>query len=299
VGEATGTEISLRVACFSKRLRHQLPITASTFCFDGMGENRLNRRSPVYNFRVSAKMEILLGTPDCVKRTLHSILGLSCLLAVANIAAASTINVSTGQDGLGNIWGSGNQIDTHWTVTGADSETGTNPARTVFPDNADYCNTSHGCAPAWVANDSLSDWIAFNPNATANGTGTYTTTFDLSGANLSTASLSGFWTIDDQGTLTLNGHLIATLPPPSQPWTVLTPFSVSTGSSDFVAGINTLTIQITAADNFEEGARLNGTVSFSANTVPEPSSILLFASGALALAGTRLRRWKTAQSARQ
>ena len=233
-----------------------------------------------------------------MKGTLYSIVGLSSLLAVANIAAASTINVSTGQDGLGNIWGSGNQIDAHWTVTGADFETGTNPARTVFPDNVDYCTPPNGCSPAWVANDSLSDWIAFNPNATANGTGTYITTFDLSGANLSAVSLSGFWTIDDQGTLTLNGHMIASLPPPSQPWTVLNPFSVSTGSSDFVAGINTLTMQITASDNFEEGARLNGTVSFSANTVPEPSSILLFASGALALAGA-LRRWKTAQSARQ
>jgi PEP-CTERM motif len=231
-------------------------------------------------------------------RTLHSILGLSSLLAVANIAAASTINVSTGQDGSGNIWGSGNQIDAHWTVTGANSETGTNPARTVFPDNVDYCNPAHGCAPAWVANDSLSDWIAFNPNATANGTGTYTTTFDLSGAVLSTVSLSGFWTIDDQGTLTLNGHQIASLPPPSQPWTVLNTFSVSTGSSDFVAGINTLTMQITATDDFEEGGRLNGTVFFSANTVPEPSSILLFASGVLALTGALLRRRQTAQSAR-
>lgn len=233
-----------------------------------------------------------------MKRVLYSILGVLFFLAVSFTAAASTINVSTGQDGSGNIWGSGNQIDANWTVTGADSETGTNPAKTVFPNNADYCTPSNGCSPAWVANDSSSDWIAFNPNATANGTGTYTTTFNLTGAHLSTVSLSGFWTIDDQGTLTLNGHLIGTLPPPSQPWTVLNSFSVPTGSSDFVDGVNTLTMHITASDNFEEGVRLNGAVSFSGTTVPEPSSLLLFASGAILLVGA-LRRWKTAQSARQ
>jgi hypothetical protein len=232
-----------------------------------------------------------------MKRVLCPLSGVVVFLAVSHIASANTINVSTGQDGSGNIWGSGNQIDANWTVTGADSETGTNPAKTVFPSNVDFCTAANGCAPAWVANDSSSDWITFNPNATANGVGTYTTTFNLTGANLSTVSLSGFWTIDDQGTLTLNGHLLGTLPPPSDPWTVLNSFSVPTGSSDFVAGINTLTMQITASDNFEEGARLNGTVSFTAGTaIPEPSSLVLCVFGAMVLAGA-LRRRKAAESA--
>jgi hypothetical protein len=235
-----------------------------------------------------------------MERVLYSVLGVIFYLAVSHIACANTINVSTGQDTSGNIWGSGNQTDANWTVTGADSETGTSPAKTVFPSNADYCAPANGCAPAWVADNSSSDWIAFNPNATANGDGTYATTFNLNGANLSTASLSGFWTIDDQGTLTLNGNLIGTLPPPSQPWTVLNSFSVPTGSSDFVAGINTLTMHITASDNFEEGVRLNGTVSFtpSASAVPEPSSLLLCASGAMVLVGV-FRRKKVRSSVRQ
>src|ERR1035438_5943669 len=222
-----------------------------------------------------------------MKRVLYSIFGVVFFLPVSQ---AGTINVSTGQNGSGNIWGSGNQIDANWTVTGADSETGTNSAQTVFPNDADFCTPSNSCSPAWVANDSLSDWIAFNPNATANGVGTYTTAFNLTGADLSTASLSGFWTIDDQGTLSLNGNVIGTLPPPGQPWTVLNSFSVPTGSSDFVAGINVLTMQITASDNFEEGVRLNGTVSFTSSAVPEPSSLLLCASGALVLVGALRRR---------
>jgi len=233
-----------------------------------------------------------------MKRVLCSILGVIFLLAVPHVAAATTINVSTGQDSSGNIWTSGNQIDANWTVTGADSETGTNPAQTVFPNNVDFCTFANGCSPAWVANDASSDWIAFNPDATANGDGTYTTTFNLTGANLSTVSLSGFWTIDDQGTLTLNGNVIGTLPPPTAPWTVLNSFSVPTGSSDFIAGINTLTMLITATDNFEEGVRLNGTVSFTSGAaVPEPSSLLLWASGAMVLAGA-VRRRKSARSGR-
>ncbi|MDP9114721.1 MAG: PEP-CTERM sorting domain-containing protein [Acidobacteriota bacterium] len=227
-----------------------------------------------------------------MKRVLCALSGVVAFFAVSHIASANTINVSTGQDGSGNILASGNQTDANWTVTGADSETGTNAAKTVFPSNVDFCTAANSCAPAWVANNSSSDWIAFNPNSTANGAATYTTTFNLTGADLSTASLSGFWSIDDQGTLILNGHVIGTLSSSSQPWTLLNAFSVATGSSDFVAGINTLTMQITSSDNFEEGVRLNGTVSFTpATATPEPSSFLLCVSGAMVLAAA-LRRKK-------
>ena len=66
------------------------------------------------------------------------------------------------------------------------------------------------------------------------------------------------------------------------------PFSGGRGFLN--AGVNTLVMQITPGntDNFEEGARLTGTVGPSSAT-PEPSSLLLLGSGALGLAG-KLRR---------
>jgi len=136
-------------------------------------------------------------------------------------------------------------------------------ASVVTPSDADWSNS-------WVANSSTSAWIAYAPTTCCfNGMGNYSTTFVLNAADLSTVALSGAWTLDDVGSLYLNGHLLGSLGDAS--WGSLHPFSVAAGSSDFVLGTNTLSIDIGFSDSFLEGVNLQG--SLSGYVVPEPSSV--------------------------
>jgi len=128
----------------------------------------------------------------------------------------------------------------------------TGTAKVVTPSDADWSVT-------WVANSAASSWIAYDPNnAHDNGLGTYSTTFTLNSSDLSTASISGTWTLDDSGELVLNGNVIATLG--DGHWGFLFGFpSVPAGSSDFVLGVNTLSLIITDTDQYLEGVNLDAT----------------------------------------
>ena len=95
--------------------------------------------------------------------------------------------------------------------------------------------------------------------------------FDLGGFDLSTVSINGLWGIDDNGVLSLNGHFISsllTLDPngdgglPSN-YTVLHPFSIDAGSRYLQQGLNTLTITMTASNQFQDAVRLEGVVTIS------------------------------------
>ena len=177
---------------------------------------------------------------------------LALTLGVGSQAQAATVNLATGLDGSDNLQTTVGAQDAHWQVTGAINPTS--------PPHAFV--TAQGVGTGWVANGPNSSWI--NANATdlvGNGMLTFTLTFNVT--DPTTASITGGeWTIDDAGTLSLNGHLLSTLSTGS--WTALHPFS--TLPSDFVTGTNTLVMQITATDNFIEGGRLEGQL----NAVPGP-----------------------------
>lgn len=156
----------------------------------------------------------------------------------------------------------------------------TGTASIVTPSDADWYG-------GWIANSSSSSWIAYNPtNCCDNGLGNYSTTFVLTSANISSAALSGSFTVDDSGELLLNGHVIATLGDGS--WGSLHSFTVPNG--DFVVGTNTLTIEITDTDNFLEGVNLAGTLTTGTSTVPEPAAASLLGPALVAL-GLWRRRW--------
>jgi hypothetical protein len=182
------------------------------------------------------------------------------LAALGSPALAGVVNLATGYSG-GVLAASGDQPDDNWTVANAPNYKAAPVAYTVFPNNADS-----GACCGWVANGPGSDWIAADPDTVANGNATYTFTFDLTAAEAASASITGGqWTIDDAGTLTLNGHVLSTLSGGS--WTSLNPFTAA--SSDFVAGRNTLVMQTTNADDFIDAARLQGDVVYA---VPEPAT---------------------------
>src|SRR5262249_37607092 len=129
-----------------------------------------------------------------------------------------------------------------------------------------------GFGGGWIANGPNSSWIAANPDdIVGNGLETFTRTFTVTDPSTA-AIINGAWTIDDGGSLFLNGHLLSTLPldfngPVLTYTTLLNAFT--TAPSDFVIGVNTLTMVTTSTDDFIEGARLEGMLT---NTVGFVSS---------------------------
>jgi hypothetical protein len=198
------------------------------------------------------------------------------VLAVASVAFAGTLNVSTGLDSSNNLITTDGGFDAHWVVQQQNSTL--SPAQVVMSQDADWFG-------GWIPNGPSSNWIARDAFNCCNGPAPYTfhTTFSVSDPSM--ASISGSWTIDDAGILVLNGQTIDSQG--SGNWGSLHPFSAS-GSGWFVTGVNTLAITITSDDNFLEGVRLEGTVVGTSST-PEPSTLLMLFSGFGGLAFVRRR----------
>jgi hypothetical protein len=194
------------------------------------------------------------------------------------IPAFADINLSTGYNSGGTLICSSSATsctgtDANWSVVENNgfNSGATGSGQAVSPDDPDWYG-------GWIGNASgttaASDWIAYDANNCCNnGFGTYTRTFNLTGYDLSTVSISGGWTLDDSGILVLNGKTIGTLGDGN--WGSFTPFSDST-STDFNQGVNTLQIEITDTDTFLEGVNLNGTLTGTqTGVVPEPSNVAI------------------------
>jgi hypothetical protein len=202
------------------------------------------------------------------------------------MARAASIDLATGLDASNNLITTGGTADAHWTVQ--ELAGGTGAAQVVVPSSPDWYGL-------WLNNGPNSDWIARNQDFIQGPPGyTFTRTFDLTGLSLSTVSITGSWGIDDGGTLSLNGHLIASLPGfDTGHFEKLTPFSVAEGSPFLVQGLNTLTITMTDANQDRDAVRLEGTVSGTAAAVPEPASLVLGGTSLLIGLGCWWRRRKS------
>lgn len=227
-----------------------------------------------------------------MRQTFLAIVTVVLVAAGTQLARADTIaNVSTGLDATNTLITTGGTADAHWIVQ--ESAGGTGAAQVVEAPE----NPNNDWYVGWVADGPDSAWIARDASVVDNGPAPYTfsTTFDLSGYDPTTAALSGSWAVDDAGTLMLNGHQLGTLA--SGAWGALTSFSAS--SPDFISGVNTLSITITSGDDFLEGARLQGAVTASPldppPSVPEPGSFALLGTGLLFLAA--LGTWRKRGSA--
>ena len=120
---------------------------------------------------------------------------LVCGLMWASNAFGDSITIfNTGESSGGPALATG-QTDSHYSLISA-------PAGVPL--------TAITTAPnaAWTANTATADWIGtVNGGALSSAVGNYDyqTTFNLTGDNPSTASLSGLWTSDNQGCIFLNG----------------------------------------------------------------------------------------------
>jgi hypothetical protein len=210
-------------------------------------------------------------------------------ISAATASAATIANLATGLNGSGTLQTVGNSVDAHWIYNNSSVTPATGSAKVVAPNNANWGGSS------WVVNGPGSSWIAADPDNPNNGPAPYSFTykFDTTGYLLSSLAITGaMWTIDDAGTLTLNGTLISTLG--NGNWVALSPFAVP--NSAFLNGINTLTITIAATDQFLEGVRLEVLVT-GTSIVPEPSTFLLIIPGLMLLSVRHKLRPQTKREA--
>ncbi|UXH78513.1 PEP-CTERM sorting domain-containing protein [Roseateles amylovorans] len=213
-------------------------------------------------------------------------------LLISGVAAAGTI-AGLVNTGAGLAAGS---TDTHYTysVSGGDY-TGLSGSGVVSNSNVDPF-------PSWLANTASSSWLiptadqSINYSSSESSTFTWSLNFDLTGYDLSSASITGRWASDNSGVLLLNGTVISTiLGNGYNTWT-----NFSGINSALTTGKNTLSFVVTD----DASATYNYTglrVEFASATanlgtplvtpaVPEPESYAMMLAGLAALGFLARRR---------
>lgn len=196
------------------------------------------------------------------------------LLAQAPLAAAIIPGLfNTGTDASNIALAGGNGVaDPHYTILSSTSPGfAGQPARTYFNG-------------AYVANDANSRWISLSGTGNpGSNTTVYRLSFDLTGLNAATASLSGRAGTDNAGFVTLNGGGSQLI----NGFGTLVSFSFASG---FVAGVNNLdfTVRDFGPPTALRVDDLAGTADVAA-TVPEPTSWAMMIAG-FGLVGAASRR---------
>lgn len=188
---------------------------------------------------------------------------------------------STGVDDSGNLLSAG-QTDPNWIISS--SPIGAAPA--LVTANLDK---------NWVADTVSSQWI--NANGIGHGPAPsglyiYTLTFSLNELDPSTAQITGEWASDNSSEIFLNGIDTGFLNS-DQGFRAFGQFSIT---NDFVAGENELQFDVTQDPDAPggdgvgnpEGLQVN-ILSATAQSVPEPATLSLFALSLLGLYINRKR----------
>lgn len=206
---------------------------------------------------------------------MKNFLRISALLALAALpVAAATIDIHSTGDGTEGL------ADPYWTLSGGTA----------------YVTIDATLPVNWLDNDAFSRWISPQTGyptggpRDAAGLYTYSTTFDLTGLDASTAFLAFNIASDNVVTdILLNGV--------SQGLTHvgLSAFeALFISSGDFVGGINTLEFVVANNNLSPSGLRVEFTEATAdeLSAVPEPSSITLIGFGTLLLFSRRFRTRK-------
>jgi hypothetical protein len=159
---------------------------------------------------------------------------------------------------------------------------------------------NEGTGGIWTAPGAHSSWVAQKPDdcpgcghVEPNGIYTFTSTFNLTDPTHDKGEISVM--ADDTTDVWLNGHLIQAFSTGTnhtcqdlQP-NCLTPLGVVLPSSDFAAGVNTLTFDVHQTRLHGEGVDFTGEIT-STPPIPEPGTLLLLGTGLIGAAGGIFRR---------
>ncbi len=208
----------------------------------------------------------------------YMILGAAAAVALAGVPASAAVTIqlyNTGTDAAGNALADIGATDTHYQIFASDH------AEYVGNQAVTYRNGG------WLANDGDSAWISLSSNGTpVNGTTTYRLTFDLTGLDHNSATISGDWGVDNNGWIFLNGSDTGFFLDGTQ-YSSFQALHAFTLSSGFIAGLNTLDF-VVEDEGVVTGLRVDNLIG-SANAIPEPASWALMVGG-FAMLGLALRR---------
>lgn len=148
----------------------------------------------------------------------------------------------------------------------------------------------------YFSGSNLSRWIVANNPTGGGGAGdnsppgdyVFRTTFDLTGFDFSSASITGGWAVDNLGLDILVNGVSMGFTSPQNFTSSFTQFTINSG---FVAGMNTLDFKVrnglgTSGNPVALRVEMRGT----ANAVPEPTSLALVLLAGLAAVGVSRRR---------
>jgi len=204
----------------------------------------------------------------------------------APVTIATLFN--TGVDASGQPLANGTVPDPHYRLVTVPTGSSMN-TRVIDPSGG------FPIGPYFVGSN-LSRWIVANNPESGGGAGdnspmgtyVFRTTFDLTGYDFTTASITGGWVSDNNGIDILINGTSLNFTNPGNFGVGFTSFAVSSG---FVAGINTLDFKVNnASGTTGNPVALRVEMTGTANAVPTPASLALVMVAGMAALGASRRR---------